>query len=107
MQRLRAVLLACALVLLAAQSGAAAGFGIYEWSARGNALGGATVGRGDDPSAIASNPAGITQLDGIRVLGGVTFIHPVVDVRTNNPMDHLGRERLVGSAAFLRHSQAQ
>jgi long-chain fatty acid transport protein len=83
MQRLRAMLMACALVLLAAQSGAAAGFGIYEWSARGNALGGATVGRGDDPSAIASNPAGITQLDGIRVLGGVTFIHPVVDVRTN------------------------
>ncbi|MBZ4648990.1 MAG: hypothetical protein JG774_516 [Desulfomicrobiaceae bacterium] len=30
MQRLRAVLLACALVLLAAQSGAAAGFGIYD-----------------------------------------------------------------------------
>lgn len=82
MQRWRVVVLAWVLVLLLAQHGGAAGFGIYEWSARGNALGGATVGRADDPSAVASNPAGITQLDGIRFLGGMTFIHPVVDVRT-------------------------
>jgi long-chain fatty acid transport protein len=74
----------CCLVLLAAQMSFAAGFGIYEWSARGNALGGATVGRADDPSAIASNPAGITQLDGLQVLAGFTAIHPVLDLRTGN-----------------------
>ncbi|NCC05434.1 MAG: transporter, partial [Proteobacteria bacterium] len=57
--------------------------GIYEWSARGNALGGATVGRADDPSALATNPAGITQLDGLQVLGGFTAIHPVLDLKAD------------------------
>lgn len=76
--------MACCLVLLVSQMSFAAGFGIYEWSARGNALGGATVGRADDPSAIATNPAGITQLDGLQVLAGFTAIHPVLDIRTGN-----------------------
>jgi len=34
-----------------------AGFALYEWSARGNALGGTLVGRADDASAVAFNPA--------------------------------------------------
>jgi len=84
MRTLKTWVMACCLVLLATQMSFAAGFGIYEWSARGNALGGATVGRADDPSAIASNPAGITQLDGLQVLAGFTAIHPVVDIRTGN-----------------------
>jgi long-chain fatty acid transport protein len=75
--------MACCLVLLAAQASFAAGFGIYEWSARGNALGGATVGRADDPSALATNPAGITQLDGLQVLAGFTAIHPVLDIKAD------------------------
>ncbi len=82
--RLKSWFLACCLVLASAQISAAAGFGIYEWSARGNALGGATVGRADDPSAVASNPAGITQLDGLQVLGGFTVIHPIVDIKAGN-----------------------
>lgn len=84
MRTLKTWVMACCLVLLATQMSFAAGFGIYEWSARGNALGGATVGRADDPSAIASNPAGITQLDGLQVLAGFTAIHPVLDIRTGN-----------------------
>jgi long-chain fatty acid transport protein len=82
--RLKSWAIAWGLVLLTAQFCSAAGFGIYEWSARGNALGGATVGRADDPSALASNPAGITQLDGVQVLAGFTAIHPVLDIRTND-----------------------
>lgn len=82
--RLKSWVIAWGLVLLTAQFCSAAGFGIYEWSARGNALGGATVGRADDPSALASNPAGITQLDGIQVLTGFTAIHPVLDIRTED-----------------------
>jgi long-chain fatty acid transport protein len=62
-----------------------AGFGIYEWSARGNALGGTLVGRADDPSAVAYNPAGITQLDGVQVMAGFSIIHPVLEVRTDGP----------------------
>ncbi|SFJ59677.1 long-chain fatty acid transport protein [Desulfomicrobium apsheronum] len=83
MQTLKSWVFAWCLVLLSAQFGFAAGFGIYEWSARGNALGGATVGRADDPSALATNPAGITQLDGLQVLGGFTAIHPVLDIKAD------------------------
>ncbi|SFL62199.1 long-chain fatty acid transport protein [Desulfomicrobium norvegicum] len=83
MQTLKSWVIAWSLVLLTAQFGFAAGFGIYEWSARGNALGGATVGRADDPSALATNPAGITQLDGLQVLGGFTAIHPVLDIKAD------------------------
>ncbi|WP_291327690.1 OmpP1/FadL family transporter [Desulfovibrio sp. UCD-KL4C] len=52
----------------------ASGLALYEWSARGNALGGAMIARADDPSAIAWNPAGITQLSGTQFLAGVTGI---------------------------------
>lgn len=83
MRTLKTWVMAGCLVLLATQLSFAAGFGIYEWSARGNALGGATVGRADDPSALATNPAGITQLDGLQVLGGFTAIHPVLDIKTD------------------------
>ncbi len=58
------------------------GFGIYEWSARGNALGGTLVGRADDASAVAYNPAGMTQLNGTRVMAGISGISPQVDVVT-------------------------
>ncbi|WP_462324479.1 OmpP1/FadL family transporter [Desulfoplanes sp.] len=63
-------------LMLLAESAFGAGFGIYEWSARGNAMGGALIGRADDPSAVAYNPAGITQLPGIQVLGGFTVLMP-------------------------------
>ena len=70
--------LAC--IFLLAESAFGAGFGIYEWSARGNALGGAMIGKADDPSAVAYNPAGITQLPGIQVMGGFTALMPSVKV---------------------------
>ncbi|MGI6252545.1 MAG: OmpP1/FadL family transporter [Aminivibrio sp.] len=53
-----------------------AGFALYDFSARGNALGGAMVGRADDPSAIALNPAGITQIGGSAFLGNIGFLQP-------------------------------
>jgi long-chain fatty acid transport protein len=58
------------------------GFALYEGSARGNALGGGLVGRADDPSALFYNPAGITQMSGIQVMGGDTAIVPNTDVVT-------------------------
>ncbi|WP_180140110.1 OmpP1/FadL family transporter [Desulfoluna butyratoxydans] len=72
----------CLLVMAAAGSASAAGFALYEWSARGNALGGTLVGRADDPSAVAFNPAGLTQLEGTQVALGATFAHPVCEVET-------------------------
>ncbi|VVS94159.1 OmpP1/FadL family transporter [Desulfoluna spongiiphila] len=72
----------CVLIMAAAGSASAAGFALYEWSARGNALGGTLVGRADDPSAVAFNPAGITQLDGTQVAFGASFAHPICEVET-------------------------
>lgn len=80
MRTLKSWLMAGCLVLVTAQFCSAAGFAIYEWSARDFALGGATVGRADDPAALASNPAGITQLDGIQVMAGVMPIKPLMTV---------------------------
>lgn len=80
--RLKSWVLAWGLVLVTAQFCSAAGFAIYEWSARDFALGGATVGRADDPAALASNPAGITQLDGIQVMAGVMPIKPLMTIET-------------------------
>jgi long-chain fatty acid transport protein len=58
----------------------AAGFAIYEWGARGQALSGTLVGRADDTSALAYNPAGMTQLEGIHTMAGVTAIMPSTKV---------------------------
>jgi len=76
------LLLAATMVMVVAQSSFGAGFALYEGSARGTALGGAMVGRADDPSALFYNPAGITQLPGLQFMAGTTFIMPTTDVNT-------------------------
>ena len=83
MRTLRSWAMACAMVLVTSQICAESCFSIYDWSARDFALGGATVGRADDPAALATNPAGITQLDGLQLMTGVMAIHPVMDVVAN------------------------
>jgi len=55
------------------------GFGLFEGSARGNALGGLT-GSADDPAAVFFNPAGITQLDGVHGMAGISLINPYADM---------------------------
>jgi long-chain fatty acid transport protein len=77
-----ALLIAAIVVVAVAQPSFGAGFALYEGSARGNALGGAMVGRADDPSALFYNPAGITQLPGLQVMGGATFVMPSTTVET-------------------------
>jgi long-chain fatty acid transport protein len=80
------VLLLAGMCMLVLGAGPAfgAGYGIYEWSARGNALGGTLVGRADDASTVAYNPAGMTQLNGTQVMAGLSGINPQVDVVTKN-----------------------
>jgi long-chain fatty acid transport protein len=58
----------------------AAGYGIYEWGARGQALGGSMAARGEDPSTVVYNPAGMTQLPGTQVSAGMTIIRPSASV---------------------------
>lgn len=81
-----------ALSLVAVRASDGAGFGLYEGSARGNALGGAMAGRADDPSAIYYNPAGITQLSGLQVMGGATVIRPSVTVNAMTPYGEVSTE---------------
>lgn len=81
------IVASCVLLLAVATSASAAGFALYEWSARGNALGGTLVGRADDPSAVAYNPAGITQLEGTQIALGVSLASPYTEVVTMDGSD--------------------
>ncbi|WP_321403715.1 outer membrane protein transport protein [Maridesulfovibrio sp.] len=76
------ILMGLAIVSGFSNKAEAAGFAIYEWGARGNALGGAMIAKADDPSAIAWNPAGITQLEGTHMSAGVAMLSPKMDLTT-------------------------
>ncbi len=76
MKKLRVFLLAAGLVVASAGSSLAEGFALYEWSARGVALGGAVMARTPDASTVAYNPAMLTKLSGVRLQGGFSAITP-------------------------------
>ncbi|MBQ8843911.1 MAG: outer membrane protein transport protein [Elusimicrobiaceae bacterium] len=57
-----------------------AGFALYEYSAKGTAMGGATVANGAEAASLASNPALITELEGTNLQVGVTAV--VADATT-------------------------
>lgn len=76
MKKMRILALAFFIVLAVPAELLAEGFALYEWSARGVAMGGATMARKADPSVVASNPAAITQLPGAQVQGGISLIKP-------------------------------
>jgi long-chain fatty acid transport protein len=63
-------------ILLFVSHASAAGFALPEQGAAAMGMGSAFVGQADDASAVWYNPAGITQLDGIRVMGGGVVILP-------------------------------
>ena len=77
MKASRLFVLSCLIWLSAATSALAEGFALTEWSSRGLSLAGGLVGRADDPSAIAYNAAGITQLPGTQLMGGFAAIAPM------------------------------
>src|SRR3989442_8611650 len=68
------ILAALALCLLASGAVLGSGYSIYEQGARAMANAGAFTARADDPSALFFNPAGIVQLDGIRLNFGTNAI---------------------------------
>lgn len=76
MKKLPVLALACVLLFSVSSLALAEGFALYEWSARGVALGGATMARTPDPSVLASNPAAITRLSGAQVQAGITGVAP-------------------------------
>lgn len=51
-----------------------AGFALYEYSARGTAMGGATMANKAEAASLAANPALITELDGTQAQAGITVV---------------------------------
>jgi len=86
-----------------ARSTHAAGFGLYEASARGNAMGGALVGDTGDASANYFNPANMTDLSGTHTLLGATAIHPVLDITANGEKNNLDSGWFAPPHAYVTH----
>lgn len=80
-KKLLALLSAAALTVCASAAAFAEGFGVYEWSAAGTAMGEAYMFGEDDPSVLAYNPAQITKLDGTYFSTGASWVHPYTKVR--------------------------
>ena len=60
-----------------------AGFGLYEASARGNALGGTLVGSTKDASAVYYNPANMTEMTNVSVMVGATMVWLYSDINVD------------------------
>lgn len=75
---------ALALLMLLPTVCHAGGFALNEFSARGNAMGGAVIALPEDASTVIYNPAGMTQLPGTRAMAGFTAIAPTADVRAGS-----------------------
>ena len=75
-------------VILAVAGAHAAGFGLYEMSAKSMMTGGHSMGRAEDASAVYYNPATISGLTGTWVTVGITAINPPLDTRVNGVGTH-------------------
>ncbi len=103
--------LLAALILGATTSTFAAGFGIYEVTSRGTAMGGALVGRTGDASAVYFNPANQTQVEGTTLSLGTHVIAPRGKMniqRGENGISQAGKADLdkqyfVVPAGFISH----
>ncbi len=81
----------------------AAGFSLYEWGARGTSMGGTMLGRADDPSAVAYNPAGITQLEGFQTMIGVSMVAPSGKIDTPGETTSIKTNYFFPPHAFLTY----
>ena len=86
---MRNIILAAAVASVVAVSHGA-GFGIYEASARGNAMGGAVVGDVGDATANYHNPANLAFSTNVMLSTGVTFINPYCDIE----VEHISQGRM-------------
>ena len=72
-------------MLAGATLGWAAGYGILEGSARGNAMGTEVTADPASPSIIYNNPAAMTDLPGTQIEAGFTAIKPRQTIVTHTP----------------------
>ena len=80
-------LVVCLGAVIAMNSLFAAGFGLYEASARGNALGGTLVGSTKDASAVYYNPANMTETTNVSVMVGATMVWLYSDISVDYKSD--------------------
>ena len=79
-------LLVAAVCAIAISSAFAAGFGLYETSARGVGMGNGLVGSTGDASANYYNPANLTECTNVQVMVGMSLINPFCDVKVDGKM---------------------
>ncbi|MBQ3893503.1 MAG: OmpP1/FadL family transporter [Desulfovibrio sp.] len=88
-----ALLAAAGLSALPLSHACAEGFFVTEWSARGVSLGagitGGMVARADDASAMAYNPAGITQIPGTMFQAGISLAMLNFDLSRHDTGKHV------------------
>jgi len=75
----------CFMAVLMPSYALAEGYGLQDWSSRGGSLAGGLVARGGDASAVAYNPAAITELSGTQIMTGIEFIMPTNTIETYDP----------------------
>lgn len=95
--------LICFIMCLFGNTAWAEGYGLYEYGARGMALGGAMVARKPDPSCVAYNPALLTRLPGTHMMLGVTSVTPTGSMHTEMLGDNAAETYLKDSTWFLPH----
>ncbi len=96
-------LMACVLSVISVSNGYAAGFALYEWSSRGNGMGGALTALVDDASAIAYNPAAMTKAEGTQTLVGSTIIAPGADLEVKGTKYHSKNKVYLPPHAYMTH----
>ncbi|WP_147821069.1 OmpP1/FadL family transporter [Salidesulfovibrio onnuriiensis] len=97
------MLTACGLAAVSISNAHAAGFALYEWSSRGNGMGGALTALVDDASAIAYNPSAMTRVEGTQSMAGVTLIQPHADVEMNGETASTKGKVYVPPHAYITH----
>ena len=97
-------LCAMAFVVLFAGTALAEGFALYEFGARGMALGGTLVARKPDPSAVAHNPALLTRLPGINIMAGVSTVTPVGEMDSIDRFGNKDTTALKRSTWLIPHA---
>lgn len=71
--------------------------------ARALSMAGAFTAVADDGSAVFYNPAGISQIDGTLVEGGIAFIYPEIRYTMTNGATEKSTKNAFGPAFFMTH----
>lgn len=85
MNTLRRLPLQLFALVLASASARAAGYALFQGSARGNVDSATLIANGGEPGALYFNPAAITDCEGLQTQVGFTMIRPRDSIRTRDP----------------------